>query len=208
MSQHKQKVFCLGLSRTGTTSLTEALRILGYNAVHFPIGILRYQKGLLKLNTKAVQEFDALSDMPVALMYKELDRAFPGSKFILTTRDVDSWASSMQRLNTLYQLYKHIPKFQKLNRDLYGVRSFDDVKELRAQFKNHYREAFLYFGKRVDSDVLVFNVSAGDGWDKLCGFLDQPVPRGIPFPRKNQRYATSLRNIVDLLRFGPKAMID
>ena len=33
----KKKVFCIGLSKTGTTSLSKALEILGYRSIHTPI---------------------------------------------------------------------------------------------------------------------------------------------------------------------------
>ena len=31
----KNKVFCIGLNKTGTTSLNVALKILGFNSVHY-----------------------------------------------------------------------------------------------------------------------------------------------------------------------------
>lgn len=32
--------------------------------------------------------------------------------------------------------------------------------------------------------ILVFDVFSGDGWEKLCNFLDRPIPNR-PFPHKN-----------------------
>ena len=198
----KQKVFGLGLSRTGTTSLTHALRFLGYSAVHFPLGILKYHRGLLELNHKRVAQFDALTDTPVARMYKELDHSFPNSKFILTTRDIESWARSMQRLNLSYRSLRFNPKINQLTKDLYGVHSFYESKKLQERFAKHEEEVRTYFKDRIGSDLLVFNVTAGDGWDTLCNFLGHPVPKNTPFPRYNQGHSTTFENIIDFFRYG------
>jgi hypothetical protein len=35
-----------------------------------------------------------------------------------------------------------------------------------------------YFAKQETRKLLVVNWEQGDGWDKLCGFLGRPTPRG------------------------------
>jgi hypothetical protein len=32
-------------------------------------------------------------------------------------------------------------------------------------------------------DLLVLDITAGEGWDRLCPFLGLPEP-GVPFPRR------------------------
>ena len=70
----------IGLSRTGTTSFCEALRLLGYkNVVHNP----EYAE---------LKDLNGGSDLGVIVFYKYLDYKFPGSKFVLTLRDdLESW---------------------------------------------------------------------------------------------------------------------
>ena len=29
------------------------------------------------------------------------------------------------------------------------------------------------------------DITKGDGWEKLCQFLDKPIPKNIPFPSNN-----------------------
>ena len=41
--------------------------------------------------------YDAFRDNPWYLLYAELDRRFPKSRFILTTRDENSWVRSALR---------------------------------------------------------------------------------------------------------------
>ena len=52
------------------------------------------------------------------------------------------------------------------------------------RYEQHNREVREYFKDRPD-DLLVFRLTEGDGWKKLCTFLGEPVP-GTPFPHKNR----------------------
>ena len=89
------KIFAVGLSKTGTTSLTSALETLGYKAVHYPG--FSHVEGKCEIHPKILMEYDAFTDTPVAASYPQLDQSFPGSKFILTTRDEESWLRSCKR---------------------------------------------------------------------------------------------------------------
>ena len=78
------KIFGIGLSRTGTTSLTLALSELGLHAYHFPRG------------REVIDSVDAATDTPVAAWYQDLDAAYPDSKFILTLRHRPEWLDSCE----------------------------------------------------------------------------------------------------------------
>jgi hypothetical protein len=82
-----RKVFCIGFHKTGTTSLNVALQTLGYQ-VTGPNGYNdpKIQKRVLALAHSLVKKYDAFQDNPWPIIYKEMDHAYPGSKFILTVR--------------------------------------------------------------------------------------------------------------------------
>ena len=92
------KVFGVGFHRTGTSSLGAALRELGY-VVTGPKWLdepdLRGR--VVDLALAATDEFDAFEDNPWPVLYRELDRHCPGSKFVLTVRDTDEWLASVVR---------------------------------------------------------------------------------------------------------------
>jgi hypothetical protein len=197
----REKVFGIGLSRTGTTSLTEALRALGYKTVHCPLSIVAFDGHGLKLNTKIVEQFDAFTDSPVARMYRELDRAYPGSKFVLTTRPLDKWMSSMKRMQPSFTLLSLLPKVRQLAKDLGGTASFSDERALANGFLNHNRSVREYFGSRLGKDLLVLDVSSAMAWDRLCNFLGQNAPHR-EFPHYNRGYGTTFVNMRDLIRYA------
>ena len=62
------KIFGIGLGKTGTTSLARALNILGYKTNHYP----NPDKMLKRDFEELLMTYDALSDNPVAAVYKDI----------------------------------------------------------------------------------------------------------------------------------------
>lgn len=94
--------------------------------------------------------------------FKDLDRQYPGSKFILNTRDIDKWISSRLRFNDRkYRSCRH------------GDRFHADEAELsecwREEWLAHHREVQEHFKDRPD-DLLVFNIAVDDP-GKLIDFF-------------------------------------
>ncbi|MDZ7755181.1 sulfotransferase family protein [Rhodohalobacter sp.] len=112
--------------------------------------------------------FDAVQDVPWAALFKELDAAYPGSKFILTVRDEESWLNSAK---------KHFGETHVgLHEWLYGDGVLKGNEELYLKrFREHYRDVQAYFEGR-EQDLLVMDLIGGDKWEKLCPFLEEPIP--------------------------------
>jgi hypothetical protein len=156
----QSKIFGIGLSKTGTTSLTAALEVLGFSAVHYPTTM------------QEVELHDAAADLPIADAFEVLDTTFPGSKFVYTVRERTKWLESSRR---------HWRKKgdvdttrQELRRRIYGTVDFDPDLLARA-YDRHENRVLSYFicGGRA-------------GWEVLCSFLGVPVPN-TPFPNTNRR---------------------
>ncbi len=189
------KIFNIGLPKTGGNSLVEALRIIGYNAIQSPRKMLRYKNGILDIDYSFVDKYDAFSDIPIHLFYKELDKNFPGSKFILTLRSEDSWLKSTERQfsETRQKLRKYVRGIKGgiYIKNLFGKDVFD-FELYRNSFREYYRGIEQYFFNR-EKDLLYLNVCDEDAWEKICNFLDKPVP-SMAFPHKNKK--SSLKNIL------------
>jgi 3'-phosphoadenosine 5'-phosphosulfate (PAPS) 3'-phosphatase len=176
------KVFGIGLSKTGTTSLANALQILGYRT-RDNMGVVRYAKGeLSSVDLGVVESFDALTDTPIPSFYRELDVRFPGSKFILTVRDSDAWFKSCKKQFTQRFADVQTDAHKRLFIDLYGTDVFEQ-DGFQAGYERFVDGVRDYFKSRP-YDLLVMDVAAGDGWQKLCAFLGNPVP-DVPFPKAN-----------------------
>lgn len=177
------KIICIGLPKTGTTSLHNALKYLGYTSVHFandPITVDQLRRGDYRL--KVLEDHDAISDIPVPAIFPQLDTAFPGAKFIETHRPVESWIKSQQDapFNSVPPKPGHPRDFYRAM--LYGVTCFNEER-FRYIHAEHARRIEHYFSERPH-DLLTMDLTKGHGWAELCAFLGHPVP-DVPFPRKN-----------------------
>jgi len=172
LDQITHKAWGIGLGRTGTTSFCEALRALGYkHVVHNP----RFEELPL---------LDGAADNGCTIFYKYLDYKFPESKFILLTRDLDSWLASSEYIHG----HKPVDRTEDLlimrRMLLYGTVVFDREKFIDA-YHRHHEDVRTYFRNRP-ADLLEMDITRGDGWETLCPFLRLPVP-DQPFSHKNQR---------------------
>lgn len=186
------KVFGIGFHKTGTTSLAVALQRLGYtvtgpNGVHNP-DIATTAWPMAK---ELIDQFDAFQDNPWPVLFEELYSYRPESKFVLTRRDPNKWIRSV---------VKHFgTDTTPMRQWIYGVGSPAGNERLYLErFDRHYSDVVDFFSDKPGS-LLVMDITAGDGWGKLCPFLARPAPDG-PFPRENARRALNLARLRSMMR--------
>lgn len=176
-SQYGPKVFVLGMNKTGTSSVEEALRILGYDhfstffnrwpALHyFYHRKLKFKPIFLWLATK----FDSFGDSPwnSPELLREFDRKFPNSKFILLHRSKDEYISSYLRYFALRP----------------NVRTHRDPDVIWAEYSNH-RESILKYFENRPGDLLDISVKDPLGFKKLATFLGREADANS-FPHTNK----------------------
>lgn len=170
------KIFGIGWPKTGTTSLKTCFEILGYSFYGYQPRLV----GNLEQVIAIARRFETFKDWPWSLYYKELDEAFPGSKFVLTTRDSDSWVRSYRNW---VNIHTPPPIMIENRRKIYGT-PFPTDGQAVARYERHNAEVKEYFTGRPE-DLLVVNWADGDGWKELCEFLGRPVINQ-PFPHSNK----------------------
>jgi Sulfotransferase domain len=188
------RIFGLGLSRTGTTSLHAAGVILGFSAVHYPGPLAtRWMAG--NFADETLGPFAFWTDLPVPVYFREFDRTCPGSRFIMTVREPEVWVESVERW-----FARTPPSSEKtLQRDLvrlicYGVFSFHRQRFLDV-YKRHTDQVMEYFRDRP-IDLLVLDLTKEtDPWGRLCPFLDRPVPE-TKFPHMSSPSIGDLRMVL------------
>ncbi|HGG61197.1 MAG TPA: hypothetical protein ENK26_14995 [Gammaproteobacteria bacterium] len=176
------KIFGIGLNKTGTTTLGDCGRILGYRATgchrSLLVDVVRHNdfSGV----EKVIASYDLFEDWPWPVIYRELDKRYPGSKFILTTRSSpEVWLRSLKKHALRTPPFKHCRKLA------YGY-SFPHGKEQAHidQYLRHNAEVRDYFAGR-EGDFLEICWENGDGWEKLCPFLGKEIP-DVPVPHSNR----------------------
>jgi len=165
-----RKIFGIGLPKTGQTSLAFAMEALGYKTIQYP-----YKSNQIKKNDFAL-------DLPVVISYKKLDKKYPNSKFILTTRNYDSWLESMRNHYRRYPASRRYKEQLMFRLKFWGTTNFNK-RLMTKKYYEHLEDVNKYFkGRR--KDLLIINIVAGEGWKKLCPFLNKKILRR-PFPREN-----------------------
>ena len=123
------RIFGIGMHKTATTSLSRALDVLGYDSTHWKNAhwakaIWEEMKG--DGRSRTLERSYALSDLPIPLLFRELDAAYKGSKFILTIREEDEWIDSVRAhwsdKNPWRAQWDTDPFTHRIHRELYGGR--------------------------------------------------------------------------------------
>ena len=199
------KIFVLGYNKTGTKSLAEALEILGYSVLHTEGGgeLLEMTYKNMKANRGILygfDEYDCYLDYPIfePIVFSHIVDEYRDSKYISLTRDLDGYVKSIlnQKIRDIEhnidswnwlgvgdkEVFENYPEYQKE----WVKRKTEFKHQSNLRFLNkHYRE---YLDINICDD--------GVGWEKLCSFLNVPVPtKGgtgsdkeyyIPFPHSNK----------------------
>lgn len=203
----KEKVFCIGRNKTGTTSLKAAFEALGY-----PVGNQRkaeiltgthYFEGSFQPIVDYCKSAQVFQDVPFSYpeTYKHLDKAYPGSKFILTVRDdAEQWYRSITRFHAKnFGKDGRIPTAEDLKAAQYirpgfmynvvrvhGTTDDDPYNKetMIAHYERYNREVIEYFKDRPN-DLLVINVAEKGAYQKFVAFLGVESPYD-DFPWENR----------------------
>jgi hypothetical protein len=148
---------------------------LGWTAGHNVLDPLHYDN------------YKAITDTPAYVYLLSTSVRYPNSKYIYTTRDLESWLVSFK---------KWMEEHPVANKDVlrnrwvsYGCATYDEER-LRTIYEKH--DAFIrwYFSKYDSENLLEFplcdkGISDKDKWDRLCTFMGVESPN-IPILRLNE----------------------
>jgi hypothetical protein len=158
--KHRSKVFVIGLSKTGTTSLGDALsrlsfRRLGWEDLRSRWLFHSYLGHDLSPMISLTHSYDAFEDLPWPLVYQDMALLYPDAKFILTRRkDEQSWLRSIT---------EHTARRKWIGHDFtYGA----------AQAKGH-ESTYLEAYRNHTSSVRSFFASHGNGTRLLEWVIDR-----------------------------------
>lgn len=156
--------------------------------MHLPTGPVTLREVRLgRYELTVVKENDSVCDVPIPAIFPQLDQNFPGSKFVYTFRDVDSWIESHKKVSFNRKIAKPGSGREYYRAILYGITAFDESR-FRWVHRDHHRRVMDYFSGSRAQDCLVLNITAGEGWEKLCPFLERDIIEE-PFPRRNKSVA-------------------
>lgn len=181
----KGKVFCIGMNKTGTTSLHTLFRQMGLRSYH---GMYSDVVNLRDAGHPLFAEYDCFSDGEMH-DYAFLDASFPAAKFILTTRRLDHWLASRIR---------HVHERRRLGKTGWMRKEYERdpaaaVRNWITRRRDYHRGVLEYFRDRPDR-FLVINVCDADAADarpvaRVAEFIGVPAPTIASLPWANRSRA-------------------
>jgi len=204
------KVICSGMSKTGTKTLCEALRILGYQVNDFEEQYF-YQtedwfkfleSGDLSILKKMYENVDAITDTPACVFWEELLNLFPEAKVVHMERNggEENYVESCKVQSGTFGAFRHLywisPNFRRLKRHLmmagtlvaFGLLKPDYPWQVMSDWPAatgiRYRQTNTRVREVVPKERLL-HFKHQDGWKPLCEFLGVPVP-DVEYPHRNK----------------------
>ncbi len=173
------KIFCIGLSRTGTTSFSAVMTQLGFLTRSGPsgLGLALHELGRFDDICAIADKYDCLCDLPYPLIYERLAERYPDSIFVLTTRSSGgTWLESLRSLN----LRNGPTEAFRIAYGCYEVDGHED--QLRELYRDHNESARQFFaGSDRFAEVCW---EQGDAMPKIAALLGID-PAGISVPVAN-----------------------
>ncbi|MFT5815259.1 MAG: hypothetical protein ACI9VT_003031 [Psychroserpens sp.] len=177
------KIFIIGLPRTGTTSVCAAMLELGFSVAH------------TAYTERAFFEAQVIADTPIFCDYQHLDKAYPNAKFIYLTRTMDKWLPSIGQL--LARMHANLirgdggfnPIIKRCYQAVFAPYSSDNINNidfLAQCYQQHEKQVMEYFQDRAD-DILTIDVSVNQNYAQLIKFLDikNSEAKGLGFKKLN-----------------------
>jgi hypothetical protein len=193
------RVIGAGVGRTGTYSLKLALEKLGFGPCHHMEEVIFDMPRHVPLWTAAARGrpdwekiykgYASAVDWPTAGFFRELSKAFPSAKFILTRRSPESWVESFSAT-----IYKLLASADQVPPEMKEWLAMGAAVIARTGFPTGLDAAGLAKAFNAHSDAVKAAIPADrlldyqvkEGWEPLCRFLGVAVP-AEPFPRTNDR---------------------
>lgn len=191
-----EKVVCLSLGRNGTQSLTQFLVDSGYKTLHW-IDQKDYQKSfnidsqynLMKYVESVEDKYDALTDISYATSYDFFNKKYKDAKFILITRDVESWIKSMRKhtadLEKMFGLFDIHPIVKTVYSQYVNLNNKTMRQVTDEDFVNIYSrhtETILNYFKDLNNFIHV-DLTDPEIGKKISNFLN--VETNSLFPKKD-----------------------
>lgn len=204
---NSRKIFCVGMNKTGTTSMAKLFKEMG-----LAVGSQRPAELLIKdwgksdyssLIKYVKYKGVAFQDVPFSLpnTFKVLDREFPNSKFILTIRDSpEVWYRSLTTFHIkMFGKNGNLPSEEDLKDANYvypgwawemsqlqnptGNNIYDREMLIRSYID--YNNAVMNYFKDKPEKLLVINLKEEEALEKICEFLHvKKIPSKIPWENK------------------------
>ena len=203
----KNKLFCIGLHKTGTTTLADYMLNFGFNATH-SIDWINDKSKLEKFNffSDGGSHFDNINEFDFEKLFFKYDQ----STFILQTRDTEKWVISKLKHagwdeNTKIQK----DNFSKINHNDWEYKSLLTIEKFIEHKINYEKKVISFFKEKDPNRLLIIDITNKSQQyqelEKLKDYLNLKSIYKIPLPHSNKK-KSSITIPNDILNFVKKTI--
>jgi hypothetical protein len=213
LNKKPHNVICLGLNKTGTTSLKSGLEDLGYDVMWEALGHQFISSDIWRGDYSSLNSivqnprFNAYEDIPFSLKEttKKIFEIDPTAKYILTIRDVNKWVKSV--LNFYYPHFPYLNSFfnnphdynhnygyvqnvhtrnwNKIIFDSWGLHTTENLEQQLENIYNSHVNEVIEFFKTNGGELLILDVSTPGSFKQMAEFLGEETDK-TDFPWLNK----------------------
>lgn len=210
------QILALGLPRTGTDSLRNALGLLGYDKVYHGFSVVEQDvwtdaRAWYNLLSRKAQgdrrpvarrdlddilgEYVAVTDIPAVIFAEDLLDAYPDAKVVLNKReDLSAWKSSFRTTTLAAERSIMMKVLSYFNYEFFWLQRTFEATIIALFHGDFESNAEKVYGRHYDKIETALQGTGRsylewkvqDGWEPLCQFLDKAVP-DEEFPRGNAK---------------------
>lgn len=175
----KDKIFIVGLHKTGTTSLAYFFERLGYLVTGPDTHLVaEIENNNFKEINNFLEKYDVFQDDPWYMIYPYLYTKFPNAKFILLERCESDWIDSVQRF------YGEDRYNNAVRRKFYGnANTIQNKKEYLQKYRSHNKEVKNFFSNK--ENFISISIANDKDAIRLQKFLNFKI-KFTSFPHKNK----------------------
>ncbi|WP_148045491.1 sulfotransferase [Salinisphaera orenii] len=180
----QQKIFCVGLGKTGTTTFGACMQELGFRHLTGPYlsGAYLAKRRMPAALIELARDFQSFDDYPWPLVYQELHEEFPNARFVLTRRtNTEVWLESMRKHHDRYgptETWELV----------FGARDPHSTPDPFVEFYERHNDAVRRFFADKPGRFSELCWEEGDGWDELfssVGIARDSRPDAAPLRASN-----------------------
>ena len=178
------------MPKNGTVSTHMFFEKLGYKSAHWlgnhmdrnSFDGMSFEE-ILKAGEFVENDFDALSDVPWCFAYEYFDKKYADAKFILMTRPLDDWLTSVRIHMTRNpgNALRHTSWSKSASREIKDLHLLTD-EEFIETYQNHTKNVLEYF--KDSKNFLYLDLYDENKETKIGNFLNKDVT-GLTFPKEH-----------------------
>ena len=153
----KRKVFCIGLHKTGTTSLSDLARKYGYKATHSTNWIFDPMKlEKFEFFCDGGSHFDGINEFDFEYLFYK----YPDSLFILQTRDTKKWViSKLKHAGWDDKTLIEPNDKSKINHNDWRYKSLLTIEKFIEHKNNYEKKVVNFFNKNDHIRLLIIDIT-------------------------------------------------